>query len=489
MNTYTRSPEWTVSVLRPDYTRSTLIYKMVPEWSRVGTNVSIIEFVSNKRRANGVNNYTDLIGYEFSNQISNPAGPFSLTLVPRQDNNGLTWKDKIIANDIVFINEFGKIRYIGLVTGTSYSMIFNNGRPSRNVTISGMSIGGKLESFNVTMNKYLWFGRGTTTDDANDIFAAALSSTVEKGQNLKDIFKLIKDSYLKIVFGSKTSGIAPFLNEYFDLEVEGLEAFYPLLLRPFQQDSNNLWSIFRQVIPMPVYEIFGRFIDGKYKMICRETPFETASWDSLRITQLNPLFLISQNLSDSDNEVYTHYFSQMPNSAFSENEIYADNSLHEVSVFDEEKLAIYGYRQLMANFPFYHRDKGDRATSKEFLKQNSVKLYAWYRNNVEFQSGEIVTMSVPEEYINIGERIKYLEGASGSIEFYLEGVKRKMSYPETMTTTYSVTRGYEYGSKTDTIDGRTFTTPQVKKISQLGRKLVQAEKDVIYSGKAPGGIA
>ena len=84
------------------------------------------------------------------------------------------------------------------------------------------------------------------------------------------------------------------------------------------------------------------------------------------------------------------------------------------------------------------------------------------------------------------ERIKYLEGASGSIEFYVEGVKRKMNYPETMTTTYSVTRGYEYGSKTDTVEGITFTTPQVKKITQLGRKLIQTEKDQIYSGQ--GGL-
>lgn len=486
MNTYTRSPEWTVSVLRPDYTRSTLIYKTVPEWSRVSTNVSIIEFVSNKSRANGVNNYTDLIGYEFSNQISNPAGPFSLTLVPIQDVNGLTWKDKIIANDIVFINEFGKIRYIGIVTGTGYSMTFNNGGPSRSVTISGMSIGGKLESFNVPMNKYLWFNKGVDAENENDKLIAALSSNIKEGQDIGKIFKLIKDTFLTIVFGSKTSGLVPFLNEFFDLDVDRLEAFYPLLLRPFQVDSNNLWSIFRQVLPTPIYEIFGRFIDGKYKLICRETPFDLEDWFNLKTTKLNPLYLISQNLNDSDSEVYTHYYAQMPNNAFSENENYANNNLDAVSIFDEEKLAIYGYRQLRANFPFFDIDKGREFTSESFLKNNSVRLYAWYKNNVEFQSGEIVVHSVPEEYINIGEKIKYLEGASHSIEFYVEGVKRKMGYPEIMTTTYSVTRGYEYGSNSVTIDGVTVTTPQVKKITQLGRKLIQAEKDQIYSGQ--GGL-
>ena len=482
MSTFTRRPEWTVSLRRPDYTKPILLYKFVPEWSRTGTNVTKIEFVSNESRANGSNNYTDLTEFEYENHISNPAGPFSLTLTPVQDSSGLTWKDKIIANDIVFISEFGEVRYIGIVTGTGYSMIFNNGRPNRTVTISGMSIGGKLQSFDMPMNKYLWFGQGTTTEVQNDTFVSALSSNLDKDQSLKDIFNLIKKKYIKIVFGSQSSGFVSFLDEYFDLEIDNLIAFYPLLLRPFQQDSNNLWSIYRQVLPVPVYEIFGRFINGKYKMICRETPFDIETWFNLRTTTLNPLYLISQDLSDSDDEVYTHYFSQMPNSAFSEEEIYADNSLHEVTIFDKEKLAIWGYRQLKVNFPFFDIEKGRADSSKEFLKQNSARLYAWYKNNVEFQSGNIEMHSVPEEYVNIGEKIKYLEGGSNSIEFYVEGVKRKMSHPGTMTSNYSVTRGYEYGSNSVTIEGITIATPQVKKITQLGRKLIQSEKEQLYSG-------
>lgn len=479
MNTYRRRPEWEVIVRRPDYTKPILLYKFVPEWSNIRASVLQIQFVSSSDKSNGVDSFTDLIGYEYENQISNPAGLFTLTFVPAQDVNGLTWKDKIIENDIIFINEFGKTRYIGIVTGTGYSMAFNNGRPNRTVTISGMSIGGKLQTFDVPMNKYLWFGTGATPDIENEKFVNILSSNLDEGQSLAGIFKLIKESFINIVFGLKTSGFVAFLNEFFDLEIDRLEAFYPLLLRPFEQNSNNLWSIFRQILPTPVYEVFGRFEDEKYKMICRQTPFDLNDWNNLKITTLNPLYLISQDLNDSDNEVYTHYFSQMPNSAFSENEIYADNSLHEVTIFDEEKLSIYGYRQLMANFPFFDRDKGDKSSSKAFLKQNSIKLYAWYKNNVEFQSGTITMHSVKDYYINIGERIKYLEGGSNSIEFYIEGVKRKMVYPEIMTSVYSVTRGYEYGATTDSIEGVSFDTPQIKKITQMGRKLIQTERDIV----------
>jgi len=104
-------------------------------------------------------------------------------------------------------------------------------------------------------------------------------------------------------------------------------------------------------------------------------------------------------------------------------------------------------------------------------------MYAWYHNNVDFQSGEITMHTVEGQYINIGERIKYLQGAD--IQFYVEGVKRRMTYPETMTSTYSVTRGYEYGSGWIKIDGERIQTPQVQRITKLGRKLLETEIEIV----------
>ena len=169
----------------------------------------------------------------------------------------------------------------------------------------------------------------------------------------------------------------------------------------------------------------------------------------------------------------------MPNSAYSENERYADNSLDQVTVFDNDKLPIYGYRKLEANFPFFDLVAGREFVSRDYLKTNSRRMYAWYVNNVDFQSGEITMHTVEDQYINVGERIKYLQGAD--IQFYVEGIKRRMSYPGTMTTTYSVTRGYEYGTKTITIDGEAVVTPQVKRISQLGKKLIETEKEIVIN--------
>lgn len=485
MSVFTRRPEWSVSIRRPDYTKAVLSYKPVHNWAAVGGSpASKIDFVSKNDRSNGVNIYTDLIGYEYENSLSNPAGAFNLTITPRQDRNGLTWKDKIQARDIVFISEFGKVRYIGIVKGTGYSMSMNNGKPKRQITINGVSIGGMLQSFNLPMNTYLWVGSGVNNEIENDKFSSAMASTVAENQTLGSIFKLIHEGFFSVNFGSTASnvGFKTIIDSFFELNADDIIAFYPMLLRPFQENSNNLWSIYRQILPEPVYEIFGKYVNGKYQVICRETPFDNDDWKNLPITELNPLFLLDQNINDTDGEVYTHFFSTMPNSAYSGLEVYALNELDEVSIFDTEKLPIYGYRQLEAIFPFYDLDNGDRLQAKEFLKSNSVRLYSWYVNNVEFQSGTITMMTVPEkdnnEYIEIGERIQYLKGANYSIEFYVEGIKRTMTYGDKMSSVYSVTRGYEYGTKQITVEGRSVITPQIKKITQLGRKLIQSEKDI-----------
>lgn len=482
MRTFTRRPDWTVTIQRPDYTKSTLTYKTVRNWAPPGKSTNVVRFVSSKNKANKINNYTDCIEYSYDNRISDPAGAFTLNFVPRLDSRGFSWKDKILEKDIVLIFEFGKLRYIGVVKNTGYSMSMSVTGPNRSISISGVSIGGQLQTFDLPMNVYLWYNLGTTADTQNNTLVAALNSKVDAGQTLNTIFTSIKDAFFSVVFAESARGFQTVMNELFDLQTDSLDVFYPMNLRPFQQSTNTLWQIFRQILPMPVYEIFGKLIDERYTLICRQAPFDLREWYGTKITRINPLYLIDHTIGDSDDEVFTHFFSQMPNSAFSQNEIYADNALNEVSIFDQEKLEIFGYRQLSANFPFFDLAKGKDFNAKQFLKQNSARLYAWFKNNIEFQSGTITLHTVPDkknEYIDIGERIEYLVGNGKSAQFYVEGVKRTMSYPETMKSVYTVTRGYEYGFTSTTIDGITVPTPQVQKISNIGSRLRQAEKDLM----------
>jgi hypothetical protein len=469
MTTYRRRPEWNVTIKRPNFEGTQLYLESIPEW---GTNKSSINFVSDSNKMDGVRNSSDLIGYEYNNSISNPAGDFSLTFVPDQDKNKKTWKDKLKSRDVVYIYEFGKLQFIGIVSETSYSMSFSGGKPTRSITVRGSSIGGLLQDFSVPMNKYLWYGKGVDVNNKNAEFRQALITKFDTDKSLNGILQILKEKFLTIGFGGFSTGFKKIIDKYLILEAGDIITNYPLSILPFQRDSNTLWSLFRIILPLPVYEIYGKFENGKYKMVCRETPFDYTPWTDLPITAINPVFLLSQDLSDSDKEVYTHYYSNMTNSFFTENQSYAIPDLNEVSVFDEEKMSIYGYKQLKVTFPFVDISKIDIPNIKEYLSKNSIRLYAWYKNNNKFQSGHITMMTNKEDNINIGERIKYLLGSNNSIEFYVEGVKRTMNYPDAMTSSYTVTRGFEYGISD--IDG--ILTPQVQEIRDLCNKLTNSEK-------------
>lgn len=485
MRTYRRKPQWEVVIKRPNYSSSTLSFVSPSSWTAKGKSTNLIRFVDSATKENGTDSFTDLIAYDYSESISNPATEFSLTLVPRMDSKNRTWKEKIQPWDIVYIYEFGKLRYIGIVRKTGYSMSLNGGKPQRSITIGGTSIGGVLQKFMIPMNIYLWYNKGQDPTAQNKALQDAINGLADKDQTIANMLQALVNGFLGVAFGSSSVGFTSIVNQYINFAPEStLKAYYPLNLRPYQVGENNLWQMMQGILPPPVYEIFGRYKDEQYEIICRECPFDQDTWDALNITKIDPLYLIDQNLNDSDDEVFTHYYSIMPQSLFSENENYAvTGDIQNVSVFDEDKLPIYGYRKLEATFPYFDLDKGKDEDYQATLKNNSLRLYAWFHNNLEFQSGTITLMTVPDKnnnYPQIGERLQYLVGSNYTSEFYIEGVKRTMNYSTgIMTSAYSVTRGYGYGSNSITIAGSVIQTPQVCNIENLGQKLLQAERDAL----------
>jgi hypothetical protein len=483
MAVVTRIPKWKVQIKRPDYTSPSLSFLQVPEWGRAGNQrPRYVEFVSSKTDV-GPNGYTDLIGYEFNNNLRDPEGGFSLTFVPAQDGNRLTWKDKIKIRDMVFIYEFGILSYIGIIKSTSYSSSMNGESPTRRISMQGHSLGGAVKAFNLPMNIYLWFNIGTTADTANDALTDALNSDVSVGQNLKNTLRLITERFFRVAFGGNLSGFTALINEYISLASSDLEAYYPMNIRPFNDQVNNLFTIFKNILPEPVYEVFGVYENGVYKIKSREAPFDYDDWNNLPLTEIDPVELVSQTFGDSDTEVYTQYFSDVPNSVITENQAYADSEFNGMYYFDEEKFPIYGHRQLRASFPYYNLDGDAENRQKliDFCRRNSARLYAWYNHNDEFQSGSITLMTRPrndgKKFIQIGERIQYMNGNSGPVQFYVEGEKRSMQYPERMTSEYVVTRGFEYGRRELTVNGVSLVTPLVSKISNIAKRLIQSERN------------
>jgi hypothetical protein len=467
-----RRPEWEVEIRRPDYTAKKISYKNVPEWMNVSYLASSdrVYFVSNPSKLNGVNIYDDCIGYSYANSINNPSGEFSVEFVPRLDKNGFTWKDKIKKRDMIFIKEFEKTRFIGVVKTSSYTSQMTEKGPERSITISGISLGGMIQTLELPMNTYLWDQAGSTAKSTNDSLVAALNSEVQEEQDLSKVLSQITDTFYKVVFNSQDlAGTILWFKEFTEYKIQELKTKYPQIFSVFQVGSNNLWGIYREILPSPVYEIYGTFNTDngiKYQINTRQAPFDPEDWKELKTTIIDPVMLISQELSDSDQETYTHYYSQLTNSGFSQNENYARSDIGTVSTIDSDKIKIYGYKQMSANFKFFKSDEIDY-DAKEFLKTNSDRLYDWYHNNDEFLSGTISLNNVPDKdnkMIDIGEKIKYLTG-----QFYVEGYKRSAKYPEKMTTILNVTRGYEYDSLGN----------QKQPIQKLGMRLQQAEKEAI----------
>ena len=488
LNSFSRIPQWLVAVHRPDFSVNGLVYKKVPEWSKSGSPVDMVAFSSSREIASRHNAYNDLIEYSYSNDIGDPSGQFSLTFVPSVDSVGRGWKEKLNKMDIVVIQEFEKSRFVGVILDVRYSMEISSGKPKRTVSVTGLSFGGMIRGYNLSMNVYLWYGNGQTAESLNTDLVQALNSKVNETQDLNKILSVITEKFFSVVFGSQElKGFLFWVNKFVKFDTATLESYYPRIFSVFEVQSNNLWDIYRKVLTSPIYEIFGKFnpVDDSYVITCRETPFDYDDWNALPIKKIDPLHLVSHSFSKGSDPVYTHYYSTMPNAEFSENENNARADLQNVSQFDYPRLWVYGYNQLQAMFTFYNVDRGNDIdfSSEQFLKDNSVRMYNWFNHNDEFESGEIVLMNVPDEnndMIDVGERISFIGG-----EFYMEKYTRSMSYPSSMKTTLKVTRGYEYGKTPLSIDGTIqidsrgsiVYSPHKGPIRNVMQKLVNVEKE------------
>lgn len=470
-----RRPNWEIEIRRPDYTAKKITYKNVPGWMNTPYLQSSdrVYFVSDPTKLNGVNIYDDCIGYSYANSISDPTGEFTLQFVPRLDKDGFSWMDKINKRDIVFIKEFGKTRYIGVVRTKSYSSQMTEKGPERTITIAGISLGGIIQTLTLPMNLYLWDQSGATSNTINDSLVAALNSEIKEEQNLSKVLSLITDGFYKVAFSSQElAGTILWFKEFTEYKTQILKSKYPQIFSVFQVGENNLWGIYREILPSPAYEIIGTFNTDngiKYQIETREAPFDPSDWKNLKMTIIDPIYLISQDISQSDQEVYTHYYAQLANSGFSPNENYMRSDINIVSYLDKDKMKIYGYKQLSVNFKFYKSDDIE-FNAKEMLTNTSKKLYEWFHNNDEFYSGTITLNTFEDDehkMVDIGEKIKYM-----SAQFYVEGYKRSAKYGERMTTVLNVTRGYEYDS----------SGKQKQEIQKIGTKLYQVEKETLSGG-------
>jgi hypothetical protein len=120
--------------------------------------------------------YSDgMLSYSYSESISSVDSPFTLSLTPEEDLNDLTWLDKIAAFDLVYIEEFGKVRYCGIVRRVRYSARMGEG-PERTIMVEGNGFGWLLQTFQLVLDTKLFINSQAELEDLQ-----AKSEFISKG--------------------------------------------------------------------------------------------------------------------------------------------------------------------------------------------------------------------------------------------------------------------------------------------------------------------
>lgn len=431
MKSVMRRFETSVTIVRPDYASD-------------ATESTIIKFVSSPSTKNGESN--DMIGYSFEEAIENVESPFSITILPATDDEGKTWIDKIAPMDLVFFDEFGKTRYCGIVRSVRYVAQMGDTGPSRNIVVQGYGFGKLLSIFTLPLDYHLWLN-GNTAEVASENLIRELEAS---GKKLREALRTIYKNFM-VLTTVNDSGVAPgikvLIDKYIDIDTgisNDLEAWYDLAIGLYQTGENDIWGIWKSIIPAPIYELFGRWEENtqKYKIIARRAPFDMDDWKSLPAIEAKSIVLTDYTVGRDNSEVKTFFWGSMPGSELDRLETLTLDQYKATRKVNTEKWPIYGYRPMEIVFRYFKRDI-DTTNSEQVLAKAAETMYNWYGKNDELLNGQITIIDADDEkimkYPRIGEKLSFLGG-----EWYIERTARSWVYGKSPKVTVDITRGYVY---------------------------------------------
>lgn len=462
---YTRTPQFEIEVVRPDYTQA-----------RAYKESLVVTFGT----ASSKEISTACVSYEFSESLASPDGGFSLILTLERDESNKTWYDKILARDLVRIKEHGKVRFVGYVSDRRYVARMGDKGPERSISISGRSIGGLLVTFSILLDLHI-LTSARTAETAQKQFMESIAANIDKNQSLAGIIQTIKDAYFKAMEatgGNQNLGVKHIVENFFDFSTRmstRVVAQYPIIVSAFQTGENNLWEIISQLLNPPFHELFGMWDHDarRFQLWFRQTPFDPSDWSSLPITKIPEdipaLLLQDYDVGSSDADVKTWFICTLPGSAISREKAITLDAYSRSSVRDDAKWPYYGYRPMYVECRFFNRseeNQKDFSGAEQLMQEMSQRLKDWYGNNADFLSGSITIMGVDDEkynaYPRIGERLGFLGG-----EFYIEATRSSWSYGGPMLRSLSISRGYSY----------TAAGAQREPIRQVGPKIGVLERE------------
>ena len=449
-----RRPNFMVRVVRPDY--------------RAGGGFDDVAYFPSERVGGDQRLWSDqLLSYSFSERIDSIDTEFTFSVTPEVDRGGKSWMDKIQPRDVAVFTEFGVVRYVGVITRVRYYGRMDD-TPNRSITISGMSVGGILSTYRIILDQRI-YRYHSTADALNQQFMAKLTSALNEGDAFRQVLISIYESFMALMQEvgrmGEHEGVGVVFSRYLDYQSgidDDVKTHYPIHLTLYTVGANDIWSIWEGVVQRPIHELFGRWNagTGRYQIVFRQAPFDHKDWAALPIHDIDPLWVKSVEVGLSDDDIYTFFSSYFPGSGVSRSVAIGTADYAGTAVIDEDHWAQYGYRPMEMTFKYFDRSMLEKFNSTEgLMKRMNRMVKGWYEKNSEFLNGTIEMMTVPNAYVRIGERLRYLSG-----EFYVEGTTRSWSYGGPMVTRLTITRGYRY-------DAGKYTGP----IRDLGESLKRTE--------------
>lgn len=417
-------------------------------------------FSANSTSTSGRN----LQAYNFQRSTHNFSGTFSITI--REDdsydnilNNNSPFIDRVEVLDIVEIQEdssIDRIDFRGIITNVSVTANVN----SRTITISGKSIEYLLEFLSISLDvtAMKWADSLVEVNEQN----LQLKTAVNNGTNSPGIKYAISEIYksFKNVANqfSKLSNaeVIEIFEHYFTSDfietnttVTG-EFKYPITSNLYQNSVITLYNYLRNLFPEKVYEFYGIIKNSKSQIRLREMPFLDTNEHIKNLNNaffIKPISIVNCNLERSLDEVYTVFLSYVEGSAFSP-EFYARAYANNNGVYNtqknENKIKLYGYKPLQANFVGFNIEQAenDDVTNdlSEQLNKLNLQLKKAYENLDEMYKGSITIINIiGENNPDIGDFINFLDG-----RFYITSVDHSWQFGSYPRIVYHMERGGMY---------------------------------------------
>lgn len=420
----------------------------------------------------------NLLSYAFSEAVDDLTGSFSFSLEnemvikPTPNNTGKSLFDLIPCRSVVNIYEDDEetpaFRGIIRKRHTGATMTANGVKKS--VVFSGESIISCITNFMVPLDVHI--------PNISNAIAKTKQLQVELSEEDMTIESFMKKTweYFRKVSEevSHSSGLVngrllqiidtkDFIGEDF-IHVTGKETAlqYPVATMFYNQTTNYITEVWRNILPRPAYELFTRFDEEKKKplIVARQAPYGDPDrgnhdWLDLKLYAIDPASLTGYDLDQSDEDVYTAFNSYVIGSPKAKEfyQVVSEKVDTDIKV-NEDKSAMYGFKLLSVSFMGFDRMQNESAERSSELTNALSKLNQrteyWFSRLDEMYSGTITLITGFKKKKDrngkdlsgnprAGCRVSFLGG-----QFYVEKSEHSWNYGRTPVTRLTVSRGMVY---------------------------------------------